>query len=434
MHAFYEEVTSISDQKAKLNLSIAVPTSPVTVSVGADISRTLTETRKSFGKCLLSETIAFKPTFDDTEEALAQQVLELIECESGEEEQGQTVIESHTLDGPDSQATPKYVQTLIKYLEEDEKKKEDERKCYLLAFLNRYRVTHYVSSITLGASKYVVLSDYKYHRTITTTADSEFAIESVGSISLPSGSFDKKLNKFSRDIQYIGRFKNEGSVEETEDSYKNMKYELEKKAVVSVKLEPISSLIKVEKFRKFMTEALEAFIKQQNSRKEGPFIISCKDAKIYLKVKVDERTDHAQVYATDKAEEASHFYIFRTEDGDHPYEFYIAWQRKTPDEKDSDKKASREETPVEKQTASQEKIQGIMRYLTSDARVLGRHNGPLCLESRAKKHHSLFSINRRLTDPFFRISGDKNVDPEPWFRGEESFLIRCTRRRGRIDG
>ena len=77
-----------------------------------------------------------------------------------------------------------------------------------------------------------------------------------------------------------------------------------------------------------------------------------------------------------------------------------------------------------------------MRYLTAPLNIRGCSDGVLSLASCGKKHHCLFSINSCLTKPFYRLrdSDNINVNPEIWFEGDESFLIRCTRRYARIDG
>ena len=130
---------------------------------------------------------------------------------------------------------------------------------------------------------------------------------------------------------------------------------------------------------------------------------------MYLAVK--EETGHARVYATKNKTDASPFYILLTDDGDHPYEFYIGWQ---------------------KEAAQEGEVDGTMRYLMAKVSILGRSDGPLCLESRAQKRVSLFSLNNRLTSPFYRH--EPTVNPKVWFKGQESFLIRCARRRGCVDG
>ncbi len=44
------------------------------------------------------------------------------------------------------------------------------------------------------------------------------------------------------------------------------------------------------------------------------------------------------------------------------------------------------------------------------------------------------TINNQLTESFYRLRGDINVNPQLWIDGQESFLIRCTRKSFEIDG
>ena len=109
---------------------------------------------------------------------------------------------------------------------------------------------------------------------------------------------------------------------------------------------------------------------------EGPYLISCHDGTIFLKVVQDEN-DHAFVYATTKTEDTSYFYIVLTDDGNNPYEFYIGWQKSEATNKP-----------------------GTMRYLNAPLSISGYNNGPLTLESLGKKQNSIFSVNSRLMDSF----------------------------------
>lgn len=147
----------------------------------------------------------------------------------------------------------------------------------------------------------------------------------------------------------------------------------------------------------------------------GPYLISCNDSKIFLTAdprpgETDPERAHRRVYGVKEKNKASEFYIILTDDGDHAHEFYIGWK--------SDDRY------------------GTMRYLCAPVSVSGCHAGPLYLESHGKKSHSLFSINNQLTLPFYRLRGhsDVNVNPKAWFKGQDSYLIRCTKRMFRVDG
>lgn len=144
---------------------------------------------------------------------------------------------------------------------------------------------------------------------------------------------------------------------------------------------------------------------------EGPYFISCDDARVFLKVVLDDK-DHASLYGTTTIEEASLFNIVLTDDGANPYEFYIGWQKsETVD------------------------MPGTIRYLNAPLSIGGHNKGPLSLESRGKKQNSIFCINNRLIDTICGLlQGSENINPEIWCKGFESFLIRCSRRSFGIDG
>ncbi len=130
----------------------------------------------------------------------------------------------------------------------------------------------------------------------------------------------------------------------------------------------------------------------------GPYIISSNDTKIFLTV-IEDTNSHAFVFGSQRFQDAAHFYILRTDCGSRPNEFHITWKSN--------------------------EVNGTTRYLSVDC-VTGNHDGPLCLDSRGKKQHSLFSLNSQLTESLYRFRGSKttNVNPKTWFQGNESFLIR----------
>ncbi len=141
---------------------------------------------------------------------------------------------------------------------------------------------------------------------------------------------------------------------------------------------------------------------------EGPYLISCNDATVFLKVVLDDN-DQGFVYGTTKIEDASDFHITLTDECSRPYEFYIGWQKSETSE-----------------------MPGTMRYLHAPLSIAGYNYGPLTIESRGKKRYSVFSINSRLLDTFcglhVRVRSSSNINPEAWFKGLESFLISCSGR------
>ena len=150
-------------------------------------------------------------------------------------------------------------------------------------------------------------------------------------------------------------------------------------------------------------------------------MIRCGDEKIYWMV---ERTANGYtVIGTDDPAEASLFSIFPTDDGDHPFEFYIGWNGAKNEE------GSENPNGPDCADSESEKIEPAFRYLVAPLDILGRNHGPLYLNSHTEKSHSRFSIRSRL-----RGLINSNVDLQGWVKGNDSFFIMCTRRYFRNDG
>ena len=134
-------------------------------------------------------------------------------------------------------------------------------------------------------------------------------------------------------------------------------------------------------------------------------MIRCGDEPIYWMV--DHTPNGYTVRGTDKSAEASLFSIFPTDDGDHPFEFYIGWNGAQGDEE----------------------IEPAFRYLDAPLDIKGCNSGPLSLKSQTKKQYSRFSIRGRLSGMI-----NSNVDLQEWVKGKDSFFIKCSRRYFRTNG
>ncbi len=221
---FVEEVTSIKNQTAKLDLSITVPNAPVTIGVGADLSRTWTKTQKAFGRQVLTRTIAFQRLFDESSDFLAKHILE---C-SGE-----------------MQNDVKGCENVLKC------KGRKECITYFETFFQRYNITHYVNSITLGASMFIVEAEADYHHSISPRSKLEY--EPIASLEA-SAVFSKKLNHQSKDIKCIGKLSGE-----------NLSV-VEKEAVVSIEVQPISTLFRNKDLSDNAKEALGQYLVRQKQK------------------------------------------------------------------------------------------------------------------------------------------------------------------------
>ncbi len=166
---YVEEVTSIKNQTAKLDLSVTVPNAPLSVGVGADLSRKWTKTQKAIGRRVLTKTIAFQRLFDGSAKMLAKNVLECSDEQEYDEEKCIGILKNDI----------------------------DRKKClsYFESFFRRYNITHYVNSITLGASMFIVESESEYERTISPSSKLEY--EPIASFEA-SATFSKKLKHIAQ--------------------------------------------------------------------------------------------------------------------------------------------------------------------------------------------------------------------------------------------
>ena len=222
VHHFVQEVTNIKEQKAKLDTSITVPNSPVSVGIGAEMSRSLTTTQKAIGRRVINRTVSFTMEYNDAaEEQLARHI---IEC---------TGIGGKVVSG-----------SFMETLEGLEKSVREE---HFKRFVDRYRITHYVSSISLGASTFTVQSESEYNK--LASVGGNIGVQQIAQAKV-STSYVEKMMKKSKNVQKVGKLRENGTVE--------------KEAVVDVKMEPISSLFQSDEFRRCMQSVLRAFFREKD--------------------------------------------------------------------------------------------------------------------------------------------------------------------------
>ncbi len=221
VHNFVQEVTNIKELKANLDTSVTVPNSPVSVGVGAELSRSLTTTQKAIGRRVINQTVSFT-----------------MECDAAAEEQlARHIIEAADIEKVASCSSMKTLKGLeISALEDLFKR-----------FVYRYRVTHYVSSISLGASTFTVQSESEYNKLASVSGN--VGVQQVAQAKVSASYIEKMMNK-SKNVQKVGRLREDWTVE--------------KEAVVDVKMEPISSLFQSDAFRGCMQGVLTTFFREKD--------------------------------------------------------------------------------------------------------------------------------------------------------------------------
>ncbi len=305
--SYVRDVSSVRSQQSTLKASIDVPKSPVTVGVDAEFSRTYTNSRKSVGNRVHNRTIAFVSDFDDVSDwgfRVHQQELPLTKYDlltptakiavkpDTSDDEGEEVKEKTVEPPPISiKVELTFEERMCKWVldevitakpkvkpgEEEtatdgatDKPEEctsilDEFSNYFstftskrvreiidplcLKFISFFRITHYVSAIKLGATKYEVLEEDVYAKKISGSANA--AVERIGSLdSLTTLNWNRKVS-VSRASQ-IGVLRT--------DKVRGLRCERNEEAVIDAQIKPLSSLIRHPLLRASLQRALKSYM------------------------------------------------------------------------------------------------------------------------------------------------------------------------------
>lgn len=429
-------VTEIaSSQSFQTDMSASVPVSQqVSIGIDSELSRSYSCNRKAVGRKVITRTISFQMDFTDlTARKASFEEQEKQEEEGGEvveakpkkkpqkrlrsrqqsmgsgggrsvsfaketsEEIGplsltfeerlckwivtQLIIDGDFADRIDEEADP--VETTIALLNDDTQNVRPEIRENCRQFVNHFHVTHYVSAIELGASKYRVMSDEEYHTQMTVGGN--VGVEQMASVAVSQKAQWSSRNRQS-EVTKIGRFGEKGLVKRGTSG----------EAVVGVKLQPISSLIRIKKLQKILQNQIKNYIdSSEENSKIGPFYITCDSERLFLTV-----NDQFQVVATRDEKQAKKFFIIPNDDGLTPFEFSI----------------------VNKPESVYKRIKPVPRYLCATMDAWGNNPGPLPLKLNAKETKSRLTLHSRMMRSY------NPVDITPWVNGREIFYINCKHR------
>ena len=187
LHSYEREMQSSSEKHVNLTGSIAIPDSPLTLGLEGEISDSRSVTQKAVGKKIVNRTVSFIDNYED---------------ESKPEKKLFTfakIVSKYILDALQSKGNK--VESLDEYAEDFNENKMKEIYLYSRQFVQQYRITHYVSSISLGASSYHVLSEEEYVKKIGSTGS--IGLESVAKSALKAKT-SKMLFKSSSVKHEIG--------------------------------------------------------------------------------------------------------------------------------------------------------------------------------------------------------------------------------------
>ena len=292
LQSYEYEVTSTSCHQMNLKAAVVVPQAPVQVGIDAEASRNVATTRQAVGKKVINRSISFRSDFDDASYG-APMVSPMVSDRKSSDCRSHTDSDSSVADTQSEYYTfeeriSKWIIDRILYRQErealkinDERREpkfklndakgrtdplsvlshfihisnEKERKLIIQdcsEFVAHFRITHYVSSIELGAAEYRVFSEREHTKRIG--MGGTFGLEQVANLSVSESSTWKRTKKAS-DLRKIGKFASEGHVGRgTHDE-----------AVVGIKIQPISSLVKLPFLNLALRRAIIGYMDQQGN-------------------------------------------------------------------------------------------------------------------------------------------------------------------------
>ena len=243
---YQEIVENFSEVHGTLQSSFR-PATPISLSIAADFHRSYKHSKEMAGKTVLTRTISFKVKDPIT----MQQEKETFETQLNEWLKRKDCLK------PLSNADPKH--QITEESKEAFKDKDGIWLCYTPATnhvcLDYLRalgsVTHYVSSVTLGASRYTVHNI----KTVTKSASQSAGVSGTpyASAAVSSG-IKKGLFKFSRNKETIGKVPDRNTF---------LSYRGTEEAVVRCSYSPLSYLVSHPHLRSELDSAVEEYIDSQ---------------------------------------------------------------------------------------------------------------------------------------------------------------------------
>ena len=248
LQSYEREVSSVQTHQARIKNSLVVPQSPLTIGTDAELSRSVSTLRRTVGKRIINRTISFRDDFEDIpspgqretltfEERLSHWILsQILEKEDG------------TVAG---EVDPKLKLADVLQHGEREDAASVVEACY--DFVQFFRITHYVSAIELGAAEYKTYTEDEYQEALSLAGT--LGIDKIASF-VSSSEATRKRKSTAADVKSIGRIgDNQSVIRGSHDE-----------AVVSIKIQPITNLVRTQYLRQALKKALVQFVEIQSDR------------------------------------------------------------------------------------------------------------------------------------------------------------------------
>ena len=440
--SYQHDLLSISDMEDLYAASLNIPETPVTIHVECDNNRSISSSRQVIGKKVITRTIGFQT---DNEEKYTD----------GESPRN----------GKESHAIPKDPSDIVYNTQNSSLTFEDRvclwllhkiaHKCYLIGqrfeikhddsptnqlmkliqssksviqvddeikagckeLVQALRVTHYVTSIKLGAAEYRIMSDGEYQKQVA--KGGAFGLDTIAEAATTGFAnmkqTKKEANKMAMKISYIRKI---GTIKEDNTVEKGSPGEV----VLTVQVQPITRLIRLPTVKMALRDALEIYMEGTLTSEGilyilslylislcigGPFVIKCTGRDLYLTV---NKFNNYEVEGTEIPAEASLFYLHSTDDGKNPFDFHIAYYG---EDVGPDQGVSKESD--------------IGRYLEAKINPKGSCPGPLLMKHSVKVRNTRFTLRSRLS----KKASKSHISN--WIAGEDAFYIACSTKKYQHD-
>ena len=289
VEAYEDVVNSVQTLQLELKQSVSVSSAPVNIGTDGEHTRSTSNMRHVVGRRVHNRTISFREEFDEIPFAgsRAQPTTRVLLAAEGEEAQPQKMA-------PQVEEEPTFEEKLAKWVLErlcregkcDSAMRErvrafgDESPVVIfekwfegvppaehadtlkqiyelcLDFVKCFHVTHYVSSLNLGALEYSVITEEDYSREMGLAGS--FGLEDVVSVVLkPKGKYSLRKTRKSTRVKRVGLIKNPDSG----DYYVPRGTYAE--AVIGVEVKPIQLLVRHQYLRRSLRHAVAHYIEEQ---------------------------------------------------------------------------------------------------------------------------------------------------------------------------
>ena len=287
LQSYEREVTSVSSHQTDIKSSVAVPRAPVEIGIDAEQSRSQSSTRRTVGKKVINRSVSFRSDFEDVpfsssdsvslestflrspDRSVAGVHLEYLTFQERlsrwiikrmlyrQELTAQEKVAAGVDPGEPTFVTSKVsdidvspLSTISGFIQvaDERERKEIIHDCY--DFVSQFHITHYISTIELGAAEYRVMSETEFTQRVG--VGGVFGIEQLANLSVSHSSSWRKSKKAS-DLKSIGKISADGRVSRgTHDE-----------AVVGIRIQPVHTLIKLPFLKLALHKALFSYMDEQ---------------------------------------------------------------------------------------------------------------------------------------------------------------------------